>query len=222
MYKSTKLVYNLHHKKQALQFTIEDILLTSELEIKILSYPAQEILTKELIALNEVERIKYDSFSSEKRKLEFFFTRILWAKFGKNEFITYNKLGKPCLTNGYIGISHSKNKIAVGFSKHYPVGIDIEHYSPKIHRIKHKFLSDQELIRYDLEDQNTITTLWSIKEALYKFRSEDGLSFRDDMDIIKIGDENLAELNFNNSKIQVPFHKQCFKNFILTYCIKEI
>jgi len=93
-----------------------------------------EILTPE-------EKNTYHSFRSAKRKLEYFFTRVLWKDFGINEAIHYNEVGRPFLKNGHISISHSRDIIVIAFNKDHPIGIDVEYRSPKISSIKHKFLS---------------------------------------------------------------------------------
>lgn len=59
----------------------------------------------------------------------------------------------------YAGLAISKNKI----------GIDIEPFNPKITRIKHKFLQEEESLFIDKDKEVAyLTVIWSLKESLYK------------------------------------------------------
>jgi phosphopantetheinyl transferase len=222
LYKSTKLLSILHKNIPALHYQIKDIIHNNELTIKFLRYEPFTLREIDLGILTEKERIKISHFKSSKRKLEFFFTRLLWSSFGLNETINYNNLGKPIITSGYLSISHSQNVIAIGFSKTRIIGIDIEHYNEKIFHIREKFLSKVELDRFDMSNMDQLTTLWSIKEALYKFRSEDGLSFKEDIEILQLDEINLAQIKKGYEIHTIPFERICFNEFILTYCIKYI
>jgi len=170
-----------------------------------------EILTPE-------EKNTYHSFRSAKRKLEYFFTRVLWKDFGINEAIHYNEVGRPFLKNGHISISHSRDIIVIAFNKDHPIGIDVEYRSPKISSIKHKFLSqtDEQLI--DLKNDAHLTLVWSIKEAVYKMENIQGLSFKENIHV-KI-EHNLGYVNVNKNN---EIHHYTFQfiqrdHYVITYC----
>ncbi|ACU07023.1 Siderophore (Surfactin) biosynthesis regulatory protein [Flavobacteriaceae bacterium 3519-10] len=67
-----------------------------------------------------------------------------------------------------ISITHSFPYAALAISKH-KVGIDIEPFNPKILKIQHKFLKDEEA-GFIEENKETayLTVIWSLKESLYK------------------------------------------------------
>lgn len=67
-----------------------------------------------------------------------------------------------------ISITHSFPFAALAISKN-KVGIDIESFNPKIVRIKHKFLKEEEagFIEKDKEVAY-LTVIWSLKESMYK------------------------------------------------------
>jgi len=201
-----------------LNFEIKNIINENDLEIKLLNYQNHSIDKLNLNILTKNELKKLNSFKSKKRKLEFFFTRILWQKFGKGITIEYNENGKPILSMGYISISHSKNTIAIGFSDKEKIGLDIEHYNSKINRIKEKFLSRQELDSFDLTNTETITTLWSVKEATYKLVDIPGLSYKDSIKVTDIGEINRVQLITKNKSTFFSFRRIVFKDFILTHC----
>ena len=102
---------------------------------------------------------------------------------------------KPFLPNEeyHFSISHCGDYAAVIVSKDKRVGIDIELVTPKIDKIKHKFLSDQEqkILSGLAEDKSIsesriLTTAWSIKEAMFKWFGDGGIDFKDHLKIEKL------------------------------------
>lgn len=196
-----------------------DIVENQDLTIKLLSYNETELELLDLSILSTEERQKFEGFISTKRKLEFYFTRLLWKDFKTNKSINYSTTGKPILKNGHLSISHSRNKIAIGYSLNFPIGLDIEHFNPKIFRIRSKFTSVFEESNFDLNDQYTLTTLWSIKEAIYKLVDLPGLRFKEDICVLEIAESNRVEVELSISKKHFHFYRKSFEDFILTYCI---
>ncbi|NNL79363.1 MAG: 4'-phosphopantetheinyl transferase superfamily protein [Flavobacteriaceae bacterium] len=92
----------------------------------------------------------------------------------------YDEFGKPHLTDGkFISISHSYQYTGIIISDQ-PVGIDIEMKREKIRRIASKFI-DYEKHYLDAEEDryvDRLTTIWCIKESLYKLFAQPGLSFK--------------------------------------------
>ncbi|MGZ5285243.1 MAG: 4'-phosphopantetheinyl transferase family protein, partial [Kaistella sp.] len=67
-----------------------------------------------------------------------------------------------------ISITHSFPFAALAVSKN-KVGIDIEPFNPKILRIQHKFLNDDETGFIEKKKETAyLTVIWSLKESLYK------------------------------------------------------
>lgn len=92
----------------------------------------------------------------------------------------------------HFSISHCGNYAAVMISKDRRVGVDIEIITPKIEKIKHKFLSERELeMAKELSEttyislQNILTGLWSVKESLFKWIGEGGVDFKEHLRINK-------------------------------------
>lgn len=109
---------------------------------------------------------------------------------------------KPFLENEayHFSISHCNNYAAAVVSKTKRVGVDIEIPSPKVEKIKHKFLHEEEInwqatmgnmsrkagaisnrqretVVDDGEPINYLTLLWSAKEAIFKWWSYGGVDF---------------------------------------------
>ena len=67
-----------------------------------------------------------------------------------------------------ISITHSFPFAALAISKN-KVGIDIEPFNPKIIKIRHKFLNDDEADFIEKRKETAyLTVIWSLKESLYK------------------------------------------------------
>jgi hypothetical protein len=141
------------HENPVLHYDIHKIIDTDEILIKQLKY--QDVPTDELdlLLLTDEELEKYKGFISDKRKREFFFTRVLLLSFGIDLRIQYRSTGKPIINEGHISISHSRNTVIIGYSKDHVIGVDIEYFNPKIHRVKFKFLAEIEKDRFDVNNE---------------------------------------------------------------------
>lgn len=123
--------------------------------------------------------------------------------------IYHNADGKPFIPDYNISISHTRGYAAVMLSKTHSVGIDIEYISDRVGRIATRFLHPDEIQHFNVSDtvneetkergnedisgKNTLRTsshwggagigillkAWCAKEAVYKFYSEDHLTYFD-------------------------------------------
>jgi len=73
----------------------------------------------------------------------------------------------------HFSISHCSKYAAAIVSSTERVGVDIEEITPRVKKIKHKFLHTEELafVHYHPADQQItlLTILWSCKEAMFKW-----------------------------------------------------
>jgi 4'-phosphopantetheinyl transferase EntD len=95
----------------------------------------------------------------------------------------------------HFSISHCGNYAAAVVSLSSRVGVDIEQISPRIERVGHKFLDDEEAHFFNddyarfLEQwgmrgrvfQEFLTLIWSAKEAIFKWYGKGELDFRKHM-----------------------------------------
>ncbi|NOQ71584.1 MAG: 4'-phosphopantetheinyl transferase superfamily protein [Crocinitomix sp.] len=201
-----------------MNFEIDDIIENDELSVKVLTYKDCAIDSIDLTRLSAGERERFKGFGAKKRKLEYYFTRVLWRAFTVHQPIKYTKTGKPCIENGFISISHSSKTVAISYSVLHPIGLDIEHFNPKIWRIQDKFLSLIEKNRFDLNNEQSLTTLWSIKEAVYKLLDIEGLSFKRDIEVLEVGVINRVSVQIGATSKAFTFSRIVFDSFILIYC----
>ncbi|HTM91043.1 MAG TPA: 4'-phosphopantetheinyl transferase superfamily protein, partial [Flavisolibacter sp.] len=83
----------------------------------------------------------------------------------------------------HFSISHCDDYAAAIVSTTERVGVDVEVPTPKIERIKNKFLNEEELILLDNRNckseilNSKLTLMWCCKEAVYKWWSYGGVDF---------------------------------------------
>ncbi len=124
-----------------------------------------------------------------KKQLEYLATRHLLKLLCEHFEIEYSgvtkdEFGKPHLNNSnyHISISHAFPSVVCMLHKSKPCGIDIETLRLKINRIKHKFLSEKELISAG-DDVRKLSLFWSAKEALYKLYGRKSLLFIENIQV---------------------------------------
>ena len=90
--------------------------------------------------------------------------------------------GRPVVHNFpvKISISHSAELSALLLSSECEAGIDIEKIDPKIERIEHKFLRDEELQSISTDNRlEQLYIYWCAKETMYKLHGRKQLDFRE-------------------------------------------
>lgn len=136
---------------------------------------------EELMAfLPSVSRAVYEkdirSFTSEHRKMERLAVRaLLFALLGEAKEIGYEANGRPYLKDHsyHVSFSHTKGYVAVILNSEIPVGIDIEQYGQRIHRISGRFLHPgEQVFPYQGDFAWGLLLHWSAKESVYKCMKE--------------------------------------------------
>ena len=104
--------------------------------------------------------------------------------------------GKPYLQGVpfHFSFSHCKGYAAVAVSDTDPIGIDIEIIHPRILKVAHKFLNDNEkgmLVDLSVEEQlKQMAFFWAAKEAMYKQNEQLGIDFAKDFNVQGLASEN--------------------------------
>lgn len=160
-----------------MNYWIEEIEKTKHVHIKMLRYRHDVDHGVEDRMFSAEDLVKFKSYKSKKRRLEFYFTRVLWKSFEIQEEILYKKTGKPILKQGFVSISHSHDCIAITYSRTIEMGVDIEPISEKIRKVKHKFSHPEE----NFDSLVDLTKSWCIKEAVYKLLDMYDVIFMDDI-----------------------------------------
>ncbi len=184
-------------------------------------------LSKLNLLENEVGNL--NSFENENRKKHWLAYRILINKMINNNQhneIKYDENRKPYIKNSgfHISVTHTGNYAAAIISKTSSVGIDIEKITPRILKVKHKFLNENEL-RFSEKD-NTLERLyiyWCSKEAMYKLCGKKEIDFRKNLFIEKftVSEKGKAKgiIKTNKTKKQVNLFFEFFDGHLLVYAI---
>lgn len=106
------------------------------------------------------------------RQQEWLASRVLLKELlGKEVRIAYHPNGAPYLPDEklHISISHTKGYAAVLLQEHPAAGIDIEHRSNRILKIRSRFMNPEEEAALNKEHETEHLLIhWCAKEALYK------------------------------------------------------
>jgi 4'-phosphopantetheinyl transferase len=136
--------------------------------------------------LTTIEQERYFQIKSENRKQEFVATRVLRHEIFGYQHIHYKPHGSPFIKNeGYISISHTKNCVGIALNKEYEIGLDLEYERPKIDKIQHKFISEDEKVLFNCDSKLELTKIWSAKETLYKLAGRNEIDFKTQLRLSK-------------------------------------
>lgn len=162
-----------------------------------------------------LETITNKNYKSESRRLEVIATYALLISYLKTPsvIIDHKSNGQPLLYGFYISISHTNGYACVLLSTQKVVAIDIEYRSDRIERIRSKFLRSDEAFT-SIED---LLLVWSAKETLYKYFSEDDLMYNE-MKVESISDSSLSMINLKtNEKKMISYLST--PDYVLTYLV---
>lgn len=195
-------------------------LIIAKLDIDILDHVNDIPLTPE-------ELNKYRSISNEKRKCEFLSIRkAIQSIYNEEENITYSRNGKPNLAvSGHkISISHSKGLLGILTHPKFEVGIDLQHETPKIYKIKNRFMSPEELISSNDEEWKLLT-YWCAKEALYKYYSKGNVEFNQNLFVepFELFDQGeiRGKINMPDMITTLPLEYQVIEDTMVVYTMEK-
>lgn len=118
---------------------------------------------------------------TEHRKQEWLAARVLLKELtGEERPIAYRADGAPYWpdTSLYLSISHTRGYAAVAVQETPAAGIDIEYYSDRVLKIRHRFLSPAENAAIDPSyETEHLLVHWCAKEALFKMIGRQGVDF---------------------------------------------
>lgn len=141
------------------------------------------------------------------------------------ELIEIADTRKPFLPNEqyHFSISHCGDFAAAIVSKTERVGIDVELLTPRVEKIKHKFLHPDELQMADqvtIDKVQVLTLLWSAKEAMFKWWGKGDVGFSEVLRIWDMPVELEGKINASFQKNELDIALQLDYRLIneLTLC----
>lgn len=139
---------------------------------------------------------------------------------------------RPFLPNEqyHFSISHCSNFAAAIVSSSHRVGIDVELLTPRLHKIKHKFLHADELrfVNSQLPHQQLtlLSILWSAKEAMYKWYGAGEVDFSEMMRTYPFVTEHQGDIDAafikDDFQQRLTLHYKLFNELTLVWVLSDI
>lgn len=118
---------------------------------------------------------------TEVRKQEWLAVRVLLQQMlGRPVSVAYHPNGAPYLPSEslFISISHTKGYVAVRLQEHPAAGIDIEHRSDRVLKIRSRFMNPAEEVGIDrTHEAEHLLVHWCAKETLFKMIGQEQVDF---------------------------------------------
>ena len=172
----------------------------------------------ELLDRKDLYTPMLQQISTESRKQEWLSVRVLLKELLQEEKeIAYTDAGKPYLADHsyHISISHTQGFVAVALNKQYPVGIDIEYISPRVRKIRTRFMSNEEEQNICVEEEETHLLLhWSAKESLFKALGESDVDFRQCLHILPFLPERNKLSSFSAYETRTELRHRFLVNYV--------
>lgn len=152
------------------------------------------------------------------------------------ELIRIADTRKPYLPDEqyHFSISHCGDYAAAIVSSDQRVGVDIEIASPKVQRIKHKFLNEEELSNFEIRSRslsgstfeidhsNQLTRLWSAKECVFKWYGNGQVDFRQHIQLQQSHESDETILCFFAKTNQLlVIHQRVFDHLVMAWVMSS-
>lgn len=161
-------------------------------------------------------------------RLQWYATRNLVNEMmGEYTEVLKDEFNKPYLQPGKPNVSLTHTALYAGamLSPKHIVGMDIEMIRPKIERIAHKFLRQDEIDAINPEERlEKLILYWSAKEALYKLHGRKQLEFMtqlliDPFDLQQKGTATARIIADDIAPDNLTLHYEFFDDHVLTYVL---
>ena len=126
----------------------------------------------------------------------------------------------------HFSISHCGDYAAAIVSTVNRVGVDLELPTIKVEKIKHKFLTDQEMVLFPINGLSYIEFLtvgWCIKESIFKWYGSGQLDFKKHMEIVELnakGDTFSAHCVLKKENpVSLYLNGKCINKNFLTWVV---
>lgn len=169
-------------------------------------------------SLNDREKSRINSIKHPEKKLEFAASRYLKHGLFGTKNIEYDSTGAPQIEDiGYISLSHCTSHVVLAVSQEHPVGVDIEEIREKAVRLAPKFATANESQFFDLLNETAMSTLWSLKECLYKLSDRKQLIFKEDILVYKKENRIFGSILKSTGIYEYELHVENFQNILITF-----
>ncbi len=139
-----------------------------------------------------------NTVKAERRKIEWVTTRVLLKQMlGKEVRIAYHPNGMPYLPDLplHISISHTNGYVAVLLQDAEAAGIDIEHRTERVKKIRSRFMTIEEETNLDKQHETEHLLIhWCAKESLFKMINQTEVDFLEHLHIASFPFQEMGEI----------------------------
>ena len=142
------------------------------------------------------------------------------------EMILIADTKKPYLKDEqfHFSISHCGDYAAAIVSRDSRVGVDIEIPVEKIHRLKKKYINEQEMEHWNVsllnQDVQVATLIWSAKEAVFKWYGQERVDFKKHIQLQHQNEKDeTLDCFFAKSQSRLIIHYRQFEHLILSWVL---
>ena len=172
---------------------------------------------------------------NEERKLQYMAVRVLFKLMMPEielDQIVLADNGKPYLKGVpfHFSFAHCKGYAACAVSEKNAIGIDIEIIHPRIAKVAHKFLNEQEkqMIASLNEEAylQQLAFIWAAKEAMYKKYEQLGIDFAAhfNIDSLAMGDRGIVNATISHKaqaqNVKLDYHFGT--DYVCVTCISDL
>ena len=128
--------------------------------------------------------------------------------------------GSTICPAGHISISHTRGIVCMAVGERKIIGVDVERVTERTIRVRHKFLSAEELTQIAEDDPIANTIAWTAKEAAYKAALTPGLSLSDGIRLLNpTTGEHAGYFECHGSKVPLTFITTITDNLVVTLAL---
>ncbi|MDF3027792.1 MAG: 4-phosphopantetheinyl transferase family protein [Fluviicola sp.] len=169
-------------------------------------------------SLNDLEYSRLDTIKHPEKKLEFAASRYLKHHLFGEANIEYDSTGAPEIQDvGYISLSHCNSHVVLATCKEHLIGVDIEEIREKAILLASKFTTQNEAIIFDIHNEKDMSTLWSLKECLYKLSDRKKLIFKKDILVYKRENRLFGSIKKTSGVYEYELHVENYQNILITF-----
>lgn len=178
------------------------------------------------VALRDVSLARVEKMKAESHQKGFLAVRKLLEVAGYDDFdLFYDDFGKPHLKDEkQISISHSHDFSVIVISDRL-IGIDLEILKDKTLKLAPRYMDVSHLENLsEAEKIRKATVIWGIKEAIFKIKNEEGISFKDHIfeEEFSLSDKKcLAALRFNEREEWFDVQFDFIQNYVLVIAFEK-
>ena len=180
------------------------------------------------VVLTDTNMIRLFAMKSKQHQLGFMSVRRLLQEAGYSDHdLYYDEFGKPHLKDEkHISISHSHEFSAIIITDEN-TGIDLELRRPKVALLADKFCEfELKYLNPEITEDyiSRLTVIWGIKEAIFKIRNEQGISFKEHIKVLNFemaDNECRAWLHFGDIAKDYNVYFEEIANYTLVYAFEN-